>query len=88
MAESPETPDIMTQAQRVVAARKHQNANHHLPKRWNWLLPTLVGAVIVVFLGAPGSLPHKLLRAMGGVCGVRRTIRMRRCARSFCSRYW
>ena len=62
---------IIARAQRDVAARRIAAAERRWGSPRRWLLPALVLAVLVVFLAAPAPLPHKLLLAMGGVCGLR-----------------
>jgi len=62
---------IITRAQRDVAARRLAALEHRWSGPWRWLLPALVLVVLVVFLAAPAPLPRKLLLAMGGVCGLR-----------------
>jgi uncharacterized membrane protein len=62
---------IIAAAQREVATRRQQRAEHQWGSLWRWLPLALVVGVLAAFVAAPGTLPHKLLLAMGGVCALR-----------------
>jgi uncharacterized membrane protein len=62
---------IVARARQEVAERQALSTTQRWNGLWRWLLPTLILALLIVFLVAPGSLPRKLLLAMGGVCGLR-----------------
>jgi uncharacterized membrane protein len=60
---------IVAPAQQEVAARRR--AAGEPAQAWRRLTLALAPMVLFLFFAAPGSLPHKLLVAMGGVCSLR-----------------
>ncbi len=62
---------IIALAQGEVAARRARHTREGWAGPWSTLPPLLVLVVLSVFVAAPGPLPQKLLRAMGGVCSLR-----------------
>ena len=62
---------IVARAQQEVAERQARSTTQRWNGLWRGLLPALILALLILFLVAPGSLPDKLLLAMGGVCGLR-----------------
>ncbi|MEO7910441.1 MAG: DUF2085 domain-containing protein [Roseiflexaceae bacterium] len=63
--------EVLRRAHQEIAARQAADIERSWSVVWRWLLPILVGAVLLVFLAVPEPLPLKLLLAMGGVCGLR-----------------
>ncbi|HEY1015754.1 MAG TPA: DUF2085 domain-containing protein [Herpetosiphonaceae bacterium] len=69
---------IVAQAQATIAARRQQAAaaaQQIDDARWQgplrWLLPLGVLLVLSTVVLVPGSMPHKLLQLMGGMCSLR-----------------
>lgn len=71
MSDERQVEEILAQARAQVTARQLSQAH----KRWGgwlgWVFLGLVLALLGAFLAAPGTLAHKLLLAMGGVCALR-----------------
>ncbi len=62
---------IIALARQQVSAKRTAAVEHRWHGLWGWLPPVLVVAVLALFVAAPGTLPHKLLLSMGGVCALR-----------------
>ena len=65
------TDQIIARARQEIAARQAGEAEQTWSGASRWLWPSLALAAVLAFLAAPLPLPHKLLLAMGGVCGLR-----------------
>ncbi len=72
MKHQPTPEQIIARARQEVAARRAHEADRSWSRASRWLWPALALAAVALFLAAPAPLPHKLLLAMGGVCGLRR----------------